>query len=289
LRERLEAGGSVEDYLRGRARLADSAVIGLLRVAAVSTRMLGDSMVAPIAAVAVGGYGRRELAPGSDLDLLFLLPESPESRDVPVAMAACIKAVVAGLWDLGFVLDHAARSPQECIELAHREPTVAASLVDRRFLWGGFGLFTGLDAQFAGLFCGPLARRWRGAVNSALTSNPHRAGTPEDEPDVKRGPGGLRDLQRALSANTLASGRPAALTEPTLIEAHRFLWLVRCHLHLLVGRAEDRLGSALQPAVARRLGFDEPRGATAASGLMNLFRRHAHNVLQAAARATTSG
>ncbi|HEY3721710.1 MAG TPA: DUF294 nucleotidyltransferase-like domain-containing protein, partial [Roseiarcus sp.] len=118
LRERLEAGGSVEDYLRGRARLADSAVIGLLRVAAVSTRMLGDSMVAPIAAVAVGGYGRRELAPGSDLDLLFLLPESPESRDVPVAMAACIKAVVAGLWDLGFVLDHAARSPQECIELA---------------------------------------------------------------------------------------------------------------------------------------------------------------------------
>jgi hypothetical protein len=76
--------------------------------------------------------------------------------------------------------------------------------------------------------------------------------TPENEPDVKRGPGGLRDRQCALSVKTLASGRPAVLAEPELIEAHRFLWLARCHLHLLVGRAEDRLGSALQPDVARR-------------------------------------
>ena len=112
--------------------------------------------------------------------------------------------------------------------------------------------------------------------------------TSENEPDVKQGPGGLRDLQRALSVNTLASGRPAAIAEPALIEAHRFLWLVRCHLHLLVGRAEDRLSSALQPDVARRLGFDEPRRTTEAPRLLHIFRRHAHNVLQAAALATAS-
>ena len=86
LRERFEAGGSVEDYLRDRAKLADSAVIGLLHVASISNGIRNRSMVAPLAAIAVGGYGRKELAPGSDLDLLFLLPES------------------------GFVLDHAARS-----------------------------------------------------------------------------------------------------------------------------------------------------------------------------------
>jgi [protein-PII] uridylyltransferase len=293
LRGRLEAGGSVEDYLRGRTRLADSAVIGLLHIASVSTRMRGGNMVAPLAAVAVGGYGRSELAPGSDLDLLFLLPESSQSRAGAVAAATetCIKAVVPALWDLGFVLDHAARSSRECLDLARDEPSVLASLLNRRFLWGGFGLFAGLDADLAGLFSGPLAARWRGAIGSAMASTRGDAlngvQTP-NEPNVKRGPGGLRDLQRALSVNTLASGRPAAIAEPALIEAHRFLWLVRCHLHLLVGRAEDRLRSALQPDVARRLGFDEPRRATATPCLMHIFRRHAHNVLQAAALATRS-
>jgi [protein-PII] uridylyltransferase len=294
LRERLEAGGSVEAYLRGRTRLADSAVIGLLHIASVSTRMRIGDMVAPLAAVAVGGYGRSELAPGSDLDLLFLLPESSQSCAAAVAAATetCIKAVVAGLWDLGFVLDHAARSSQECLDLARGEPAVLASLLNRRFLWGGFGLFAALDADLAGLFSGPLAARWRGAIGSAMASSRgdalNKTQTPENEPDVKRGPGGLRDLQRALSVNALASGRPAALAEPELIEAHRFLWLVRCHLHLLVGRAEDRLSSALQPDVARRLGFDKPRGTTAAPRLLHIFRRHAHNVLQAAALATGS-
>jgi [protein-PII] uridylyltransferase len=294
LRERLEAGGSVEAYLRGRTRLADSAVVGLLHIASVSTRMRGSNMVAPLAAVAVGGYGRSELAPGSDLDLLFLLPENSQSRAGAVAAATetCIKAVIAGLWDLGFVLDHAVRTSQECLDLARDEPAVLASLLDRRFLWGGFGLFAALDADLAGLFSGPHAARWRGAVGTALASRPgdalNTAQTLDNEPDVKRGPGGLRDLQRALSVNAIASGRPAALAEPALIEAHRFLWLVRCHLHLLVGRAEDRLSSALQPDVARRLGFDEPRGTTAAPRLLHIFRRHAHNVLQTAALATGS-
>ena len=294
LRERLEAGGSVEAYLRGRTRLADSAVIGLLHVASVSTRMRGNNMVAPLAAVAVGGYGRSELAPGSDLDLLFLLPESSQSRAGAVAAATetCIKAVVAGLWDLGFVLDHAVRSSPESLDLARDEPTVLASLLNRRFLWGGFGLFGALDANLADLFSGPLAARWKRAVGSAMASTRGDAlnggQTSENEPDVKQGPGGLRDLQRALSVNTLASGRPAAIAEPALIEAHRFLWLVRGHLHLLVGRAEDRLSSALQPDVARRLGFDEPRGTTAAPCLLHIFRRHAQNVLQAAALATRS-
>jgi hypothetical protein len=74
--ERLGSGGSAEAYLRDRARLADSMVIGLLHIASISCGIRDGSMVAPLAAIAAGGYGRRELAPGSDLDLLFLLPES---------------------------------------------------------------------------------------------------------------------------------------------------------------------------------------------------------------------
>jgi [protein-PII] uridylyltransferase len=292
LRERLETGGSVDEYLRGRARLADSAVLGLLHLAAMATEVRGDSMVAPFAAVAVGGYGRRELAPGSDLDLLFLLPEGSHTRRDAAAIAASIDMVVSGLWDLGFVLDHAARSPRECVALAHGQPSVLAGLLNRRFLWGGFGLFAVLDADLGGLFSGPDAARWRGAVVSAMVSARrhalHGVGTRDDEPDVKRGPGGLRDLQLALSANTLASARPVALAEPALVEAHRFLWLVRCHLHFLSGRAEDRLSAALRPGVARRIGLDLPARAADAPFLMRLFRQHTQNVFRAAELATAS-
>jgi [protein-PII] uridylyltransferase len=286
LRERFEAGGSAQDYLRDRAKLADSAVVGLLHVASISNGIRNRSMVAPLAAIAVGGYGRKQLAPGSDLDLLFLLPESSRAcpGGVPPATMACISAVVASLWDLGFELDHAARSASECLELARDNATVLAGLVDRRFLWGGFGLFTSLDTDITVLLSGPDAARWRDAIGDALSSThrhaSHEMQALEDEPDLKRGPGGLRDLQRAIWVNTCASGRLTSLIQAPLIEAHRFLWLVRCHLHFLAGRAEDRLSLSLQPGVARRLGLDAPH-KSAAPLLLDLFRYHASNVLAA--------
>ncbi len=156
LRKRFESGGSAEAYLRYRARLADSVVIGLLHVVSISSEIRDGSMVAPLAAIAVGSYGRRELAPGSDLDLLFLLPESSSSSTGAVAPAtrACIGAVVACLWDFGFAPDHATRSVRECLELAKDDPTVLAGLVDRRHLWGGQGLFNTLDAELRALSAG---------------------------------------------------------------------------------------------------------------------------------------
>jgi UTP:GlnB (protein PII) uridylyltransferase len=102
----------------------------------------------------------------------------------------------------------------------------------------------------------------------------------EDEPDVKRGPGGLRDLQRALWANACASARSMPLKPSRLVQAHRFLWQVRCHLHLLAGRAEDRLSRSLQPGIARRLGLLDSRGPTARP-LLDLFRYHARNIVAA--------
>jgi UTP:GlnB (protein PII) uridylyltransferase len=283
LRERLESGGSAEEYLRGRARLADGVVIGLLHIASISSGMRNGSMVAPLAAIAAGGYGRRELAPGSDLDLLFLLPESSAGAVAP-ATRACIGAVVGCLWDLGFVLDHAARSVQECLELAKDNHTVLAGLVDRRHLWGRHGLFAALDAELAARFAGPDAGRWRDAIGSALSPTPRYASRDvyalEDEPDLKRGPGGLRDLQRALCANACASARSMPLKPSRLVQAHRFLWQVRCHLHLLAGRAEDRLSRSLQPGIARRLGLPDSRGP-AARPLLDLFRYHARNIVAA--------
>ena len=149
-------------------------------------------------------------------------------------------------------------------------PPFLPGLVDRRFLWGGFGLFTSLDTDIAALLSGPDAGRWRDAIGDALSSTHRRAPREmqrlEDEPDLKRGPRGLRDLRRAIWANTPASARPMSLTQAPLIEAHRFLWLVRCHLHFLAGRALQP-GNALQNS--------------AAPHLLDLFRYHARNVLAA--------
>ena len=182
------------------------------------------------------------------------------------------------------MLDHATRSASECLELARVDATVLAGLVDRRFLWGGFGLFTSLDTDITVLLSGPEAGRWRDAVADALSSTHRQVARKmlglEVEPDLKRGPGGLRDLRRAIWVNTPASGRPTSPMQAPLIEAHRFLWLVRCHLHLLAGRAEDRLSLSLQPSIARRLGLDAPH-KSAAPVLLNLFRSHAGNVLAA--------
>src|SRR5258707_14753546 len=105
----------------GRVRLADSVVIHLLHIESISSGMRNGSMVAPLAAIAAGGYGRRELAPGSDLDLLFLLPESSAGAVAP-ATRACIGAVVACLWDFGFVLDHATRSSRNASSLPRTIP-----------------------------------------------------------------------------------------------------------------------------------------------------------------------
>jgi|SRR5450432_296077 [protein-PII] uridylyltransferase len=293
LREHFESGGSAEDYLRGRAQLADGVVVGVLRMASISSGIRDGSTVAPLAAIATGGYGRRELAPGSDLDVLFLLPESSSSHagDVEPATSACIGAIVASLWDLGFVLDHAARSVKECLELAKDRAAVLAGLVDRRYLWGRFGLFAALDTDLAALFAGPDAGCWQAAVSSALSATHHHAlyevPVLEDEPDVKRGPGGLRDLQRALWANTCAAGRSISLKQSSLIEAHRFLWLVRCHLHFLAGRADDRLSMPLQFSIARRLGLAESHKA-AAPPLLDLFRYHARNIVAATESAPRS-
>jgi UTP:GlnB (protein PII) uridylyltransferase len=153
LRKRFESGDSPEAYFRHRARFADSIVIGLLHIASISKGIRDGSMVAPLAAIAVGAYGRRELTSSSELNLLFLIPESSSSfaGNVAPATRECIGAVVASLWDLGFEPDHATRSVKECLELAQDDPTVLDHLVDRRHLWGCYGLFAALDTELGTL------------------------------------------------------------------------------------------------------------------------------------------
>jgi [protein-PII] uridylyltransferase len=281
LRARFDADGSVEAFLRGRTRLADGTVIGLLRLARAVVR--SDAVVTPIAPVtvlAVGGYGRRELAPASDLDLLFLLGDPAGSAHAE----RLIGFVLTGLWDLGFQVGHATRTVVECIELARADRIVLASLLDARFLAGSFGLHAMLDGDVRQTVKDLGAKALAAALAPTLSALQGPAANDEREPDVKRGPGGLRDIQRLqwlarLNHVGTGSGAWSELAGPdvpvprVLADACRFLWQVRCHLHLLAGRAQDRLVRELQPLVARRLGLG--RGPhTGAAELMG--RHHAH-------------
>jgi [protein-PII] uridylyltransferase len=276
LRTQFEADGSVEAFLRGRTRLADGAVIGLLHLARAVVR--SDEVVtaiAPVTVLAVGGYGRRELGPASDLDLLFLLG-NPAGR---AHAERLIGFVLTGLWDLGFEVGRATRTVGECRELARVEHRVLASLLDARFLAGSHTLHAMLDGAVRQAVNDVGAKALAGALPPRLEAA--RAPEEEDEPDVKRGPGALRDIQRLLWLARLdhvgahSDARrdvvgPGATVAPIVADARRFLWQVRCHLHLLAGHAQDRMVRELQPLVARRLGL----GRGPSTGVAELMDRH---------------
>jgi [protein-PII] uridylyltransferase len=278
LRARFEGDGSVTPFLRGRTRLADGAVIGLLYLARAVVR--SDAVVTPIAPVtvlAVGGYGRRELAPASDLDLLFLLGD-PEGR---AHAERLIGFVLTGLWDLGFEVGHATRTAVECIELARVDRIVLASLLDARFLAGSCALHAMLGGDVRQMVKNVGAKALAAALAPVPPASQGPTANDEREPDIKRGPGALRDIQRLqwlarLNHVGTGSGARSELAWPdapvprVLAEARRFLWQVRCHLHLLAGRAQDRLVRELQPMVARRLGL----GRGPAAGAAELMARH---------------
>jgi [protein-PII] uridylyltransferase len=174
----------------------------------------------------------------------------------------------------------------ECCDLASRDPTILASLLDARFLAGSSSLAGMLEVALQRM----TSAGWAEACASSMVnelSKPGLCSGDEDEPDVKRSRGGLRDVQQLLWLARLRHGRvpggevdkPAASgveVPRVLVAARRFLWQVRCHLHLLDGHAQDRLRGAVQPSVATRLGFG--RGADGAKALMEHYRGRTQSV-----------
>ena len=218
--------------------------------------------------VAVGGYGRSELAPSSDIDLLFLLPYRLTPRTEQI-----VESLLYLLWDLGFKVGHATRSMEECIRLSREDITVRTALLEARFLFGNTKLFAQLRRRF-----------WRDVshdmkldfVKAKLAERDTRHLRMGDsryvlEPNVKDGKGGLRDLQtlfwiskylyRVETVSDLI--KQDFLTSKEVgrfAKAENFLWTVRCHLHYFTGRAEDRLTFDLQSEISKKLGYKDHAG-----------------------------
>ena len=221
-----------------------------------------------MAIVAVGGYGRGTLAPGSDIDLLFLLPYKQTVLGEQV-----VEYLLYLLWDLGFKVGHASRTVDECVRLSRADMTIRTSILERWLVVGDRTLFTELGERFEKEVVEGTSEAFIAAKLAERSVRHNKIGDTRYlvEPNVKEGKGGLRDLNtlfwiakyhyRVTTPEALADLGVISRRELRLFQkAEDFLWAVRCHMHFATGKAEERLSFDLQPEIAERLGYNAHPG-----------------------------
>jgi len=217
--------------------------------------------------VATGGYGRGLLAPKSDIDLLFLRPSKQTAWGESV-----VESILYFLWDLGFKVGHATRTINDCIALARADMTIRTSLLDSRLILGDEELFQRFQDKFRSSVIAGTAKEFIEAKLAERDSRHERSGNSRYrvEPNVKDGKGGLRDLHtlhwltRYLypdneTEDWVALGIFSPAEQRHYSRCEDFLWTIRCQLHFLVGKPEERLSFDLQLVLAERLGYRESR------------------------------
>ncbi len=229
--------------------------------------------------MAVGGYGRGEMALHSDVDLAFLTPWKQTSWSEQV-----IESMLYSMWDLGLKVGHSSRSLDEMIRMAKSDLTIRTALLEGRFVWGDEALYDEAATLFAREVVNGTAR---GFVTDKLAERNDRHKRMGDsryvvEPNLKEGKGGLRDLHtlfwigkyvyRVRSVPELVDkGLLTRIELRQFQKAENFLWAVRCHLHIIAGRPEERLTFDVQPEIARRLRYAERPGKSAVERFMQHY------------------
>ena len=273
LQERFAGDEAIEDLVRDRARLVDIT----LRAAWVCH---AGKFADDLALVAVGGYGRGELHPSSDIDIMVLLPKSDSSDWQPD-----IEKFLTFLWDIGLEVGHSVRSIDDCQRESLADISVATTLFEARLLAGPESLFAGMRRALA------PDRLWSSqdffeAKVKEQTERHHRYfDTAYNlEPNVKSSPGGLRDIQtigwvakRHFGTDTLdelvAHGFLTREELRKLKAGQSFLWKVRFGLHVLTGRREDRLLFDYQIKLAKMFGYEDASFTLAVEQLMQKYYR----------------
>jgi [protein-PII] uridylyltransferase len=235
---------------------------------------------------AVGGYGRGELAPQSDIDLLFLLPYKQTPRGEQT-----VEFVLYMLWDLGLKVGHATRSIDDCIRLSAEDLTIRTSLLEARWLWGDEALFSRFRDRFAVEVVASSGPEFVEAKLAERDARHERMGDSRYvvEPNVKEGKGGLRDLQtlfwiakylyrvdgveELVERDVLSAGDARRFAK-----AQDFLWTVRCHLHYLTGRPEERLTFDVQGTLGERMGYTDRAGVRGVERFMKHYYLYAKTV-----------
>ena len=280
VRARLIAGASGNQVVRANAFLIDQLIRVLYDVTVGQVyRQTNPTSGERLAVIAVGGYGRGELAPQSDIDLLFLMPykQTPWGEQV-------VEFLLYMLWDLGLKVGHAVRSVDECMRLARKDLTIRTSLLEARYVWGEQALYLELKERFQREI---VAESGPEFVEAKLAERDERHKRMGDsryvlEPNIKDGKGGLRDLQTLywIAKYLYQVEDVKELVERSVLTAHEyrlfskaenFLRTVRCHLHYLTGRPDDRLTFDLQPELAAQLGYADRAGSSGVERFMKHY------------------
>ncbi|HEX6072593.1 MAG TPA: [protein-PII] uridylyltransferase, partial [Sphingomicrobium sp.] len=240
----------------------------------------------PMALVALGGTGRGEMAPFSDLDLMFLTgaKASPAQEDA-------VQAFLHLMWDLKLKVGHSIRSAPQLLALAKKDMTIRTAFLEARWLWGDEKTFDSAMARFRKDVVAGSAAEYVAAKLAERDERHLRMGDSRYvvEPNVKDGKGGLRDLHTLYWIGKYVHGveRPADLVGAGLLtaaefrrfdRAERFFWSVRCHLHLLAGRAEERLSFDYQPRIAEVMHYADRPGKSAVERFMQFYFLNAKTV-----------
>lgn len=232
-----------------------------------------------ITLVAVGGYGRGELHPYSDIDLLIL------SRDSEHDYKANIESLITLLWDINLDIGHSVRSITECAAAAAEDITIATNLMESRVLIGNSALHTELMAQVGPDQIWPSADFFRAKWDEQIHRHRKFANTEYNlEPNIKSSPGGLRDIQmigwvvkRHFGAQSIDELKERLFLSQeeldTLKDGQNFLWRLRFALHLIAGREEDRLLFDHQRTLARQFGYEDDDSKLAVERFMQQYYR----------------
>jgi [protein-PII] uridylyltransferase len=238
-----------------------------------------------LAVIGVGGYGRGEMAPFSDVDLLFLIPYKATAWTESV-----IESMLYMLWDLKLKVGHSTRTIRDCVRLGAEDFTIQTALLEHRFIAGDLELTAELDKTLkTDLFSGSGRSFIEAKLEERALRHRKQGLRYQVEPNVKEAKGGLRDLQSLfwIAKHIYNVENAADLVErgifleeefKTFVAAEDFLWAVRGHLHLLSGRATEQLTFDMQVAVAEAMGYTDTGGRRGVEVFMQAYFRHATQV-----------
>ena len=284
-------GGSGQEVCQGRAAMMDELLRHLMEIIHSEAGLEFQRKLPSLTLVAIGGYGRGELNPCSDIDLMLLHTGEASEGPGRLYVARIIDRLVPLLWDLHLKPGHSVRSLTDCIDIANRDMQSKTSLIEARPVWGNFELFRifqeklikkcvdGYEDEYIAARVEDQASRHAKFGNSATMQ----------EPNLKNGCGGLRDYQNLLwmaffkyrtrTISDLAGQDLISPSEARLLEkAYDFLLRVRNELHYTLNRPVDVLSKSVQPAVARSLGYTERSPSRRIEQFLSEYYHHSRHI-----------